>query len=104
VWRRHAELVVEYASDQMRLHELRKTLAWYSRGLYGGADLRRRAFCEPQPQSVIDLGESFFGALEARQRERADIAEVLFPEGAAARCLARHRRRQGEAGDKICAG
>ena len=104
VWRRHADLVVEYASDQMRLHELRKTLAWYSRGLYGGADLRRRAFCEPQPQAVIDLGESFFAALDARERARADIGEVLFPDGIAARCLARHRRRQGEAGEKICAG
>jgi hypothetical protein len=58
VWRRHADLVVEYASAKMRLHELRKTLAWYSRGLYGGADLRRRAFSEPQPQAVIDLGEA----------------------------------------------
>ncbi|MGB8296061.1 MAG: tRNA-dihydrouridine synthase [Polyangia bacterium] len=104
VWRRHADLVVEFASDQMRLHELRKTLAWYSRGLYGGADLRRRAFCEPEPRAVIDLGESFFGALETRERTRADLGEVLFPDGIAARCLARHRRRQGEAGDKLCAG
>jgi hypothetical protein len=29
---------------------------------------------------------------------------VLFPDGIAARCLARHRRRQGEAGEKTCAG
>jgi len=57
------DLVVEYASDQMCLHELRKTLAWYSRGLYGGAYLcavgllrgptserhriLARAFCHP---------------------------------------------------------
>jgi tRNA-dihydrouridine synthase len=104
VWRRHADLVAEYASAEMRLHELRKTLAWYSRGLYGGADLRRRAFREPQPQSVIELGEGFFDAVEARERARADIGEVLFPDGIAARCLARHRRRQGEAGEKTCAG
>jgi nifR3 family TIM-barrel protein len=104
VWRRHADLVVEYTSDQMRLHELRKTLAWYSRGLYGGADLRRRAFSESRPQAVIELGEAFFAAVEARERASVDIGEVLFPDGIAARCLARHRRRQGEAGDKICAG
>jgi tRNA-dihydrouridine synthase B len=104
VWRRHADLVVEYASDKMGLHELRKTLAWYSRGLYGGADLRRRAFAEPQPQAVIELGEALFAAVEARERARADTSEVLFPEGVAARCLARHLRRQGEAGGKTCAG
>jgi len=103
VWRRHADLVVEYANDKMALHELRKTLAWYSRGLHGGADLRRRAFSEPQPAAVIDLGEGFFAALEAREQARADLHEVLFPEGVAARCLARHLRRQGETGDKICA-
>jgi tRNA-dihydrouridine synthase len=103
VWRRHADLVVEYASAPMRLHELRKTLAWYSRGLYGGADLRRRAFREPQPRAVIDLGEGFFAALEARERTRADTSEVPVAD-VAARCLARHLRRQGETGEKTCAG
>ena len=34
VWRRHAALVVEHSPEKMRKHELRKTLAWYSRGLY----------------------------------------------------------------------
>ena len=104
VWRRHADLVVKYASDKMGLHELRKTLAWYSRGLHGGADLRRRAFSEPHPQAVIDLGEGFFAALEARERARADLSEVPFAGDRIARCLARHRRRQGEEGDKVCAG
>ena len=103
VWRRHADLVVEYACDKMGLHELRKTLAWYSRGLYGGAELRRRAFAEPKPQAVIDLGEAFFAAVEARERVFADTGEVAFPGGITARCLARHRRRQGEGGDKLCA-
>src|SRR5256885_2956472 len=37
VWRRHAALVAEYAVPRMHVHELRKTLAWYSRGLRGGA-------------------------------------------------------------------
>ena len=103
VWRRHADLVVEYASDQMRLHELRKTLAWYSRGLYGGAILRSRVFSESQPQAVIDLGEGFFATLEARQRACADTNEVPVAD-IAARCLARHLRRRGEAGEKLCAG
>jgi tRNA-dihydrouridine synthase B len=103
VWRRHADLVVEYASDKMRLHELRKTLAWYSRGLHGGADLRGRVFSESQPQAVIDLGEGFFAALRARERACADTGEVPVAD-VAARCLARHRRRTGEIGDKSCVG
>jgi nifR3 family TIM-barrel protein len=104
VWRRHADLVVQYACDKMRLHELRKTLAWYSRGLHGGADLRRRAFAESKPQAVLDLGELFFDALVARVQARADTGEVRFPDGPEARYLARHLRRRGEAGEKICPG
>ena len=103
VWRRHADLVVEHATDKMRLHELRKTLAWYSRGLYGGADLRGRVFSESQPQAVIDLGEGFFAVLQARERARADTGEVPVAD-VAVRCLARHLRRRGEVGDKHCVG
>ena len=101
VWRRHADLVMEHASDKMCLHELRKTLAWYSRGLYGGADLRGRVFSESQPQAVIALGEGFFAVLQARERACVATGEVPVAD-VAARCLARHRRRQGEVGDKPC--
>src|SRR4029078_9275610 len=41
VWRLHDGLCVQYAPEKMRIHELRKTLAWYSRGLYGGSTLRQ---------------------------------------------------------------
>src|SRR4029078_4294025 len=40
VWRRHAGLVIEHGVERMYVHELRKTLAWDSRGLHRGADLR----------------------------------------------------------------
>jgi len=102
VWRRHADLIIEHASNKMCLHELRKTLAWYSRGLHGGAELRRRAFAEPQPAALLDLGERFFAALEARERAHADTGEVPFPDDPVARCLARHLRRRGETGDRTC--
>src|SRR3954469_12119294 len=32
VWRRHADLVCQHSPEKMMGHELRKTLAWYSRG------------------------------------------------------------------------
>ena len=102
VWRRHADMVVQYTNDKMRLHELRKTLAWYSRGLYGGAELRHKAFQENQPAAVLALGERFFAALHAREQSRAETGESDYPGGLAARSLARHLRRHGE-GEKRCA-
>src|SRR3954471_5918529 len=60
VWRRHAALVVEHAAPRMLVHELRKTVAWYSRGLRGGAELRQRAGGEKDPSALRALGESFF--------------------------------------------
>jgi tRNA-dihydrouridine synthase B len=67
VWHRHAELVVEYATPKMVMHELRKTLAWYSRGLFGGADLRHRSFAEVDTAKLFALGEEFFARLGERQ-------------------------------------
>ena len=67
VWRRHADLVAEYAVPKMVLHELRKTLAWYSRGLHSGAEMRHRCFAEVNPSALVDLGEAFFAALANRE-------------------------------------
>src|SRR6185295_5382590 len=64
VWRRHAALVGEHSPEKMRLHELRKTLAWYSRGLYGGSQLRHRTFGTDEPAALLDIGEAFFEGLE----------------------------------------
>jgi len=93
VWRRHADLVAEYAVPKMVLHELRKTLAWYSRGLHSGAELRHRGFSESKPSALFDLGEAFFEALAKREashgndlRETAVALETKFRE--------RHARRQ----------
>jgi tRNA-dihydrouridine synthase B len=71
VWARHAELVLEHAHPKMRVHELRKTLAWYSRGLYGGAQLRQASFASSDVDTLRRLGETFFdglGELAARER------------------------------------
>src|SRR3954469_12729700 len=64
VWRRHAELVLTHSPEKMRVHELRKTLAWYSRGLYGGSSLRQRASSIDEPAEMLGLGEAFFAELE----------------------------------------
>jgi tRNA-dihydrouridine synthase B len=94
VWRKHADLVAEYATPKMVLHELRKTLAWYSRGLFGGADLRHRCFAETEPGALLDLGEGFFVRLAEREaRHGGDLRE--FAPTAETKCQERHARRRG---------
>jgi tRNA-dihydrouridine synthase len=92
VWRRHAALVLEYSPVKMRVHELRKTLAWYSRGLFGGSQLRQRGFSVDEVQGLLDLGEAFFGDLQARERTGRGDARVA-PADAVAKAIARNGRR-----------
>ncbi|MDZ4696556.1 MAG: tRNA dihydrouridine synthase DusB [Deltaproteobacteria bacterium] len=89
VWRRHAELVGQYANERMHPHELRKTLAWYSRGLQGGADLRQMVFKEKSPARLLAIGETFF----ARQIEHAENTRPADP---VAKSIARNTRRLGD--------
>jgi tRNA-dihydrouridine synthase len=91
-WRRHAQLVREYSVEKMWVHELRKTLAWYSRGLYGGSDLRERASKRKDPQYLLDLGEAFF---EGLRQHGDDQAIRTRPADPIAKSLARYGRREG---------
>ena len=96
VWRRHADLVVEHSPEKMRKHELRKTLAWYSRGLYAGASLRQRASAVGDPAALLDMGEAFFAELEATARAgTGDGALATTPADPIAKSVARNTRRDG---------
>jgi tRNA-dihydrouridine synthase len=92
VWRRHAALVIEHSPEKMRKHELRKTLAWYSRGLFAGSALRQRASTVGEPAALIDMGESFFADLEARGD---GVALATTPADPVAKSVARNGRRDG---------
>jgi tRNA-dihydrouridine synthase B len=92
VWRRHADLVLEYAVPKMRVHEIRKTIAWYSRGLHSGAELRNRAFAEADAAKVIDLGESFFARLAAFEATHG--RDIAVPADApVTKSMQRHARK-----------
>ena len=94
VWRRHADLVLEHSHEKMRPHELKKTLAWYSRGLYGGSSLRQRAAAVDAPAALLDMGEAFFTELEAA--EAAGMPRpMLVPADPVSKSMARHGRRAG---------
>jgi tRNA-dihydrouridine synthase B len=96
VWRRHVELVSQYAVPRMLVHELRKTLAWYSRGLRGGADLRQRSGPEKDPAGLLALGEAFFARLTRVVDETGDPTAVTTgAAGPVAKSIARQERRSG---------
>jgi len=90
VWRRHADLASEHSPEKMRPHELRKTLAWYSRGLRGGAELRQRTNGVKDCTALLDMGESFFAQLRAAGDE-----VVTRPADPVAKSVARKDRRSG---------
>jgi nifR3 family TIM-barrel protein len=94
-WRRHAELTSEYSAPKMLLHELRKTLAWYSRGLHSGAVLRNACFAEEKPQALLDLGERFFERLAEREASEGDLREPALPPEI--KCVQRHARNEDAA-------
>jgi tRNA-dihydrouridine synthase B len=96
VWRRHADLAVEHSVERMRVHELRKTLAWYSRGLRGGAELRQRAGKEKSPDALVEMGEEFFERVSAAARAAGDPAAVTVAAAdPVAKSIARQGRRDG---------
>lgn len=96
VWRRHAQLVLDHSPERMRIHELRKTLAWYSRGLFGGSSLRQRSFSVDGPDALLALGEDFFDRLTALDgRDGQSSAIHAPPADAVAKSMARQQRRGG---------
>ena len=93
-WRRHADLTQTYAHEKMRVHELRKTLAWYSRGLWGGSQLRQRSFTTVDIAELRDMTEGFFAHL-ATLESSGDAPTRVGPAGPVAKAIARNARRGG---------
>jgi tRNA-dihydrouridine synthase B len=97
VWRRHAELCLEHAPEKMRVHELRKTLAWYSRGLWGGSQLRQRSGATGDIGALLELGEAFFSELGQTEIAGHQPGAGFFslPADPVAKSIARNVRRGG---------
>jgi nifR3 family TIM-barrel protein len=94
VWRRHAELTLTHAPEKMRVHELRKTLAWYSRGLWGGSQLRQRSFTTTDVSALKDMTEEFFDVVGGVVSETGAIPRVA-PASPVDKAIRRHGGRGG---------
>lgn len=68
VFRRHVELIETLKNGPRMLHEVRKSCAWYARGLYGCNSLRLRVWEAPDIAAARALVEDYFTQLIERQR------------------------------------
>jgi tRNA-dihydrouridine synthase len=102
VFRRHGDLVMRYLPEKLRLHEIRKTVAWYSRGLRGGAELRQAAFAFHEPAALIERALAFFAGLAALGDETPLHTRPADP---IAKAIARNARESGTRveADEACA-
>jgi nifR3 family TIM-barrel protein len=76
VFRRHVDLIEALKQGPRVLHEVRKSCAWYARGLYGCNTLRLRVWEAPDVAAARALVEDYFAQLIERQRRLG-----LSPEG-----------------------
>jgi tRNA-dihydrouridine synthase B len=68
VFRRHVDLIEALKRGPRVLHEVRKSCAWYARGLYGCNALRLRVWDAPDVAAARALVEDYFAQLIERQR------------------------------------
>src|SRR5262249_56140682 len=68
VFRRHVDLIEALKQGPRVLHEVRKSCAWYARGLYGCNALRLRVWEAPDVAAARALVEDYFAQLLERQR------------------------------------
>jgi tRNA-dihydrouridine synthase len=68
VFRRHVGLIESLKQGPRVLHEVRKSCAWYARGLYGCNALRLRVWEAPDVAAARALVEDYFVQLMERQR------------------------------------
>ncbi len=80
----------------MRKHELRKTLAWYSRGLYAGSALRQRASTVGDPARAAGDGRGVLRRpRDGGARRGGAGALATTPADPIAKSVARNNRRDG---------
>lgn len=71
VFLQHVELVLPRAPQKKLIHELRKAVAWYTKGLPDSAALRDAAAAPKEPAALVDATAQFFLDLHTRNGQPA---------------------------------
>ncbi len=73
VFLRHVGLMRGRTEDKRLIHEVRKAVAWYTKGLPGSADLRDQSQAPREPDALVAATVDYFAAL-GRGRPRLRVA------------------------------
>ena len=71
VFLRHVELIESHAPPKRLVHELRKAVAWYTKGLRNSAHIREAAFNLLDPTQVREIAQRYFSSLAQETFPRA---------------------------------
>ncbi len=71
VFLRHVELMRGHTPGKRVIHELRKAVAWYTKGLPNSAALRDHSLSPPQPEELIATTAQYFLDLQASRYSQA---------------------------------
>jgi tRNA-dihydrouridine synthase B len=77
VFARHMDYITGHAPPKKLVHELRKAVAWYTKGLRDSAHVRNEAFNILDPVQVREIATSYFAQ---RCRDVGEIAPSLLQE------------------------
>jgi nifR3 family TIM-barrel protein len=77
VFDRHVALITAHAPPKKLVHELRKAVAWYTKGLRDSAHVRERAFDVLDPSQVREIARGYFSSLMQEKNSRASYAEAV---------------------------
>ncbi len=71
VFLRHVELMNDHTPKKRVIHELRKAVAWYTKGLPNSAALRDHSLSPPQPSQLVETAAKYFLELQETMHARA---------------------------------
>jgi tRNA-dihydrouridine synthase B len=74
---RHVELIAQHTPQKRLIHELRKAVAWYTKGLRNSADVRERAFHLDDPVQVREIALAYFSSLNQEKSARDEIVSLV---------------------------
>ncbi len=80
VFLRHIDLIAQHSPPKRLVHELRKAVAWYTKGLFGSAHVRERAFHLLDPAQVREIAIGYFSSLMQEKSSSVSVVDKLVRE------------------------